>query len=380
MRRAKGSGSIRRRGNSWQVRYLGPPDKEGKRSYVSETVHGLRKEADRLLREKTGQVETGNYVEKTIETVGNYLESWLDTYAAHNTSLRTQQGYRGNIGRYVVPLIGTIPLQALRAHHIQEMQTSLFNRGLSGTTILHVHRILKQALNHAVTWEKLSRNPAWAVKAPKIQKKEMKMWSLNTIGEFRRVSKQSSHHNFYEMALVTGMRRSEIAGLRWESVDLERGVLQVVSTIQRITGKGLVEGVPKTNKSRRSIELGLDAVSLLRRIRIAQSEQKLSVGSIWREYGYVFTNSDGGPVDPDEVTKDFGVIVKQHSLPHLTFHGLRHAHATLLLTSGIQPKVISERLGHSNISITMDTYSHVLPNLQKEAAAAIDEVLARATG
>ncbi|MSQ07667.1 MAG: site-specific integrase [Dehalococcoidia bacterium] len=155
------------------------------------------------------------------------------------------------------------------------------------------------------------------------------------------------------------------------------GKLSVVNTLQRITGHGLVVGPPKTARSRRSIALSPEAVNLLHAIRGRQIEQRLAAGDAWQNTGYVFTQANGTPVAPDMISKDFCAIVRTAGLPHLTFHGLRHAHATLLLTAGVHPKVVSERLGHSNIAITMDTYSHVLPGLQEAAALALDERLAR---
>ena len=142
----------------------------------------------------------------------------------------------------------------------------------------------------------------------------------------------------------------------------------------------MVEGVPKTEKSRRVITLSKDTIELLRRIRTRQLESKLKAGPLWRDLGFIFTNGDGSPMSPDGASQNFTEIVRDNQLPHLTLHGLRHAHATLLLTSGLQPKVISERLGHSSISTTMDIYSHVLPSLQKEAAVAIDKILSVSNG
>ena len=173
------------------------------------------------------------------------------------------------------------------------------------------------------------------------------------------------------------MRRAEIAGLRWEYVDLANGKLSVAVTLQRIVGKGLVQGQPKTGKGRRMLSLSESNVSLLHEIRGRHIEDRLRAGPAWQDTGYVFTQEDGSPIDADRISRDFARIVRTDGLPHLTFHGLRHAHATILLTAGIHSKVVSERLGHSNIAITMDTYSHVLPDLQAEAAQAVDERLAR---
>ena len=378
MRRAKGSGAIRKRGDSWQIRYLAPPDSDGKRKNISETVKGLRKEAERVLRLRTGAIESGSYVEKTSETAEQFFNEWLKTYAAHNTSPRTQQDYAGHIKRYVTPEIGQIPLQSLRPQHIQSMENSIFEKGLSGTTALHVHRIVKQSLEHAVQWEKLVRNPAASIKAPRPTKRRVSMWDLKTISRFKAVSMTSTYNQIFETALITGMRRSELLGLKWSAIDLETGKLKVLNTLQRITGKGLVEGIPKTDKSRRSIKLGQDIVKIFRKIQTAQVEARLAAGSLWQQTDFVFTKPDGAPIDPDSVTHEFTRIIRENELPKLNFHGLRHAHATLLLTSGIHPKVVSERLGHSNIGITLDTYSHVLPSLQEEAADAIERQLAKA--
>ena len=185
----------------------------------------------------------------------------------------------------------------------------------------------------------------------------------------------SPNQDYYHLGILTGMRRSELSGLKWDSVDLDSGRLSVVRTLQRIYGQGLIEGQPKTPKSRRSIKLNASAVMLLLRIRKQQNEQRLSLGPIWNDTGHVFSKEDGNPIDPDLLTHDFQNIVRKEGLPHLTLHGLRHAHATMLLSAGIHHKIVSERLGHSTVAVTMDTYSHVLPDMQDQAAQAIEEKL-----
>lgn len=151
--------------------------------------------------------------------------------------------------------------------------------------------------------------------------------------------------------------------------------MSVVATLQRIKGYGLVEGLPKTARSRRLIALAPDATELLHGIRGRQMQHQLEFGDVWQNTRYVFTQLDGTPVVPDRVTQDFARVVKREGFPHLTLHGLRHAHATLALTAGVNPKVVSERLGHSTIAVTMDTYSHVLPGMQEEAALAVERLL-----
>ncbi len=176
---------------------------------------------------------------------------------------------------------------------------------------------------------------------------------------------------------MTGLRGSEIFGLKWDAVDLVGCSLRVVRTLQRITGYGLVEGQPKTKRSRRVISLAPVAVELLHGVRGAQMEHQIEYGDLWQNTGYVFTRSDGSPVAPDMVSKDFCALVRKHHFPHLTFHGLRHANATLAMTAGINPKVVSETLGHSTVGLTLDLYSHVTPNMQEEAAQAVANLLRR---
>jgi len=374
--RTKGNGSIQQRSpGAWRLRYNGPPGPDGRRKQVTETVRGSRKEAERVLRERLAAIESGGYIAKQKETVGQFLTRWLDTYAATNTTLKTQQGYRQNL-KYVNPLSGT-PLQSLTAQQIQGIYADMTERGLSATTVVQLHRILHKALGTGIKWGLLTRNVADATTPPRIERKEMEMWDIETIHKFLDAAGASRYRDFYHLALLTGMRRSELAGLQWASVDLVNARLSVVKTLQRVSGKGLIEGQPKTARSRRSIALSPDAVALLHEIRGRQIGQQVEVGEVWKSTGYVFTQSDGRPIDPDGTTKDFAKVVKTVGLPHFTLHSLRHAHATMLLEEGVNPKVVSERLGRATFATTMDVYSHVLPGIQEQAALALDSKLGR---
>ena len=367
-------GNLQKRSKgSWRLRYDGPPDGNGRRRQVTETIRGTRKEAERVLRERIATAENGGYVPKAKDTVNSFLKKWIGTYVATNTTVRTLHGYQGYIDRYITPTIGSIPLQSLTAPQVQKVYADLQGRGLSANTIGQLHRIFKESLSHAVRWGILSRNVAEAVTPPKAVRNQIIMWDVDTILRFLEATNAGRFGTLYRFATLTGMRRSEICGLKWECVDLPRSSLSVVTTLQRISGYGLVEGQPKTAKSRRSIALSPDTVALMHDIRGRQMEQRLSVGDTWRESGYVFTEEDGSPIVPDKITQDFARVVKRLGLPYLSFHGLRHVHATLLLLAGTNPKIVSERLGHSNIAITMDIYSHVLPGLQEAAALAIDK-------
>ena len=372
------NGSVRQRSKgTWQLRYDAPADGTGKRRYVSETVHGNKREAERVLRERLAAIENGGYVNKDKETVTEYLHRWLDTYVATNTFLRTQHGYRAYFQRYVEPKVGNIPLQSLNARHVQGIYSDMLGRGLSNTTVVQLHRILKEALSHAVKWGILTRNVSDATSPPRIERKEMPMWDIETINHFLTVVRASRFGDLYYFAVLTGLRRAELCGLRWDSVDLPGSRLSVVNTLQRIPGHGMVDGQPKSSRSRRSLAISPESVALLNDVRKQQVEHQLELGELWQRSGYVFTNVDGSSIIPDQVTQGFARLVRKSGLPHLTLHGLRHAFATVSLTAGVDLKTTSEMLGHSTIAITADIYAHVLPQVQQAAAAAVGQLLKR---
>ncbi|MCK9355769.1 MAG: site-specific integrase [Dehalococcoidia bacterium] len=371
----RGSVSQRYKG-SWQLRYDGPPDASGNRRQVNETVRGTRKDAERLLRERIHAIDNGGFLPKDKETLSQFLEKWLDTYVATNCAPRTLMDYRGYVRRYVTTALGSKPIQQVTARDIQQLYADMLVR-LSPKTVLHLHRVLREAFKHAVKWGVLIRNVADATTPPHPRAKQVEVWDAPTINRFLEIARSSPYCHLYRCAVLTGMRRSELAGLRWEAVDLENSRLSVVATRIRITGHGVMVGQPKTARSRRLIALSPDTVALLREVRVTQLLQEATHNGAWKPSGYVFVNAYGNPVNPDDLSDDFHRLVVKSGLPHLTLHGLRHAHATLLLSAGVHAKVVSERLGHSTVGITLDVYSHVLPHVQEEAANKIDAELQR---
>ena len=368
-KRAYDSGSIRQKGRGWQIRYR----KDGERKY--EQVNGTFKQAEKVLRERLVAIEKGEYVGTKKLTTSAYLQDWLETYAVTNCTAKTVQGYKQSINCYTAA-IASITLQKLDATHIQPIYAGMIKRGLSNRTADALHKALSIALNTAIKQGILKRNPLDNVIAPKVAKKEVEVWDAEMRAKAMTVLKGSQYGDFYQLGLMTGMRRGELAGLKWANVNLANKQLQVVNTLQRITGQGLVNGQPKTERSRRSIALSTDTVALLHEIRGKQMTQQLEVVDAWTDSGYVFTSADGMPVDPNLATRAFKKVLASAGLPKLTIHGLRHTHATILLEQGVNPKVVSERLGHASVATTMDIYSHVLPDMQEKAALAIDAALA----
>ena len=372
------NGSIQQRSKgTWRLRYDGPPDSLGKRRQVSETVHGSKKEAGRVLRDRLASLESGNHVSRTKETLGSFMQSWLDGYAATHTWPRTLMGYRGNISRYIVPCLGGVQLQTLNPRHIQKLHTWMLDKGLSNQSVVHAHRVLSEALKHAVEWGIIPKNPAQSVSPPRPERKEVEVWNLDNIQRFMEASRDTPFHDAFLMALYTAMRRSEITGLRWESVDFTASTIRITGTLQRVTGHGLLAGQPKTKTSRRAVDIGQPAVELLHSIRGRQLALQAELGDLYQnEAGYVFTNDLGRPIDSDRLSRGFRKIVKAAGLPQATLHSLRHCHASLMLADGASIKTIAERLGHSNPALTLSVYSHLLPGIQRQAVEALHRRLA----
>jgi integrase len=373
-----GGGSITKLpSGSWILKWYGPADQDGNRKRLTHTVKGSKTDANKKLRELLSAVDSGSHVDKSPVTVKQFATRWMDTYVATNCRLRTAIGYQGNIDRYISPAIGRIAVQNLASSQIQAIYAGMLERGLSHTTTLHVHRVLKQMLACAVKWGVIVRNPADAATPPKREKKQLPMWDVTTIGRFLDETEETPYGAIFDFAVHTGLRRSEICGLKWEAIDLVAGRLEVVATLQQIRGHGLVTGTPKTERSRRSITLGPSTIELLRLVQGTQQLAKMDAGPLWQEQGYVFTQADGSPVLPGTLTENFRFSARGLAMPPLTFHGLRHAFATVALQAGMNPKVVSEALGHSSVTITLDTYSHVLPNMQNELAIAVENILKR---
>ncbi len=350
-------------------------DSSGKRMRKSITVKGNKADAQRKLRELLTDLDKGIPVDESKISVGEFLDQWLRDYAETQTAQRTVEGYRGNINRYLKPKLGHIPLAKLTPYHVQELYADMIRKGLSARTVIHTHRVLSEALAYAIKWGLLVRNVCEAVDPPRPIKKEMIALDTGDVQKLLEATSQSSYGSIFYLAIYTGLRRSEILGLRWCDLDLPRKSISVNQTVVRLINKGLVVGQPKTGSSRRSVSLSPNAAALLSGLKAKRMEQLESVGIKLDESGFVFSNSDGGPVSPDTVSHEFKNIVRELGLPPVRFHDLRHTHATLMLKEGIHPKIVSERLGHSSIAITMDTYSHVLPGMQEEAAMVFEQSL-----
>lgn len=378
-------GHIYRRGKqSWGIVADLSRDAAGKRRQKTLTVRGTKKEAEARLAQMLHELNTGTFVEPAKMSVAEYLKRWLSEYAAHNVARKTYERYDEIVRLHLIPAVGTHRLTGLKPLHIQEYYSAALrsgrcdgNGGLSPQTVLHHHRILREALQQAVRWQLLARNPADAVEPPRSAKREMQVLDEEQTAKLLDVAKGSRLSMVIFLAVATGLRRGEILALRWEDIDLDGASLQVRRTLEQARG-GLRFKEPKTERGRRLVALGPDAVETLRRHRLEQIKERLALGQSYKNSDLVCARLHGTPFDPSEVTAGFAKLIRSLDLPRVRLHDLRHGHATHLLRLGIHPKVVSERLGHSGVGITLNTYSHILPGMQEDAALRLDRALSEA--
>jgi integrase len=310
------------------------------------------------------------------ETTADFLNRWLEESVKPTVRPPTYRSYEQMVRLHIVPDLGRIPLARLSPRDIQGLINYKLTTELSPRTVQYIHAVLRHALAQALRWGLVARNAAALVDAPRVQRPEVTPFNPEQADIFLNAAKGDRLEALFSVALAVGLRQGEALGLRWEDLDLDKGDLRVRVALQRVGGKlEFVE--PKTARSRRTIALPDLIVASLRAHRARQLREKLVAGSRWQETGVVFTTAIGTPLDGRNVTKNFQKLVVKAGLPLIRFHDLRHTAASLLLAQEIHPRVVMEILGHSQIKLTMDTYSHVIPALQREAASKIDVVLRR---
>jgi integrase len=306
------------------------------------------------------------------------LLSWLEEVHKASIRPRSYERYEQIIRLHLLPTLGAIPVQKLSPQQVQQLMVKKLAEGLHPTTVINIHNLLHKALDDAVRWGLVARNVCDLVSPPRKVRREMQALTPEQVKRFLEAIKGHRLEALFTLALATGMRRGEILGLKWQDINFKEGMLQVrrvLSRLPQLMGKGDVEAEPKTNKSRRSIVLPTFVLAALQQHRLDQQKLKAAVGADWHDQDLVFCTGTGTSLNPNRVLEALKKVLKQAGLPTIRFHDLRHSAATLLLSLGIHPKVVQELLGHSQIGMTLDIYSHVLPTMQKEAMERLTKAL-----
>jgi integrase len=368
-RRGNGEGSIYQRADgTWCATISVGYTSEGQRK--RRTLFG---ESKQDVQNKLAKVANNLAHQRDIDPqrikLGEYLDRWLKDAARQRVRDTTYANYERVIKNHIKPHLGGVPLAKLTAFQIHGLYSSLGQLGKSAETIRLTHAVLHRALKQAVRWRLIPFNMAADVDRPRAAKSEVTPLSATQVNELLSAARGDRLEALYALAVTAGMRLGELLGLQWSDVDLKGRAVMVQHSLQELAGK-LTLTEPKTNRGRRRIELPQLAVVALNQHRKRMLKEGLA-GVSW-----VFPNASGGPWRRSHFhAQQYKPLLKRAKLPPIRFHDLRHTSATLLLSQGVHPKVVQERLGHSQISVTLDTYSHVLPTMQLEAATKFDELL-----
>jgi integrase len=377
-------GSIAQRSpGTWSIRIEIPTDPvTGKRRQKRETFRGTKKEAETKLTALLKDVDTGGFVNPSKMTLGNFLRQWLTDYVEAGVRATTKEGYRIIVERHLIPGLGNIVLGQLKPSHLQAYYSTALKEGhkrskggLSARTVLHHHRVISESLNHAVKWGMVARNVALAVDPPRPVQKEMQILSDDGIAQLLEGARSTQYYPLIYLAIFSGLRRSEILGLRWRDLDFERSTILVHQVLHCLPGGRIVFQEPKTSRSKRTVTLSPAPILVLKAHRERVEADRFTLEMPLSGDDLVFTEPSGSPILPNTFTHAFGRIARKSGLSNIRLHDLRHTHVSRLIRQGVYSKEIADRIGHSTISTTMDVYGHLMAESQREAAMKFEQGL-----
>lgn len=355
--------------------------KTGKKKRKWHSFAGTKREAQAECARLITALKAGDYVEPSKQTLGEFLDEWL-AFIKPTVAPKTHERYAEICQKSIAPLIGEVALSKLKTDRIDTAFSKALTEGrrdgqggLAPRTVHHMRRVLIKALGQAVTWERLSRNPATATTPPKVERQKMLAYDAAQMATLLEAFRPTRMFVPVLLAVMCGLRRGEIIALRWKNVELgdNRRQLSVVESAEQ-TKDGIRYKEPKSGRAR-TVALSSTVVAELKAHRARQAEEQLRLGLRPDGESFVVAQIDGSPLQPRSLTHEWVRLIEKTELPRIRFHDLRHTHASQMLAAGVHPKVASERLGHSSIGITLDLYSHVMPGMQADAAEQVDAAL-----
>jgi len=374
-RRGPGEGTIcQRKDGYWCASLTVGQDGQGRQKRAWFYGKSFKEVQDKLTRAKS-DLQRGIFGDPDRQTVKVFLNHWLEDTVKGKNKPRTFESYDGVVQRHIIPAIGSVRLTKLTPQHLQRLYREKQDEGLTRAVRL-IHAVLHRSLNQALKWGLVYRNVADMVDAPRVAKKEMQVLTPEEAGQFLEAAKDDRLNALYVLAVTCGLRQGELLGLKWADIDWKGGTLQIQRQLQYLDGEFQFTEL-KSAKARRTVALPVMAVAALKKHRSQQNETRLALGEDWQDMDLMFTSEVGTPLHKSSLRiRSFNPILDKAGLPRIRFHDLRHTAATLLLAQGVHPKLVQEQLGHSQISLTLDTYSHVLPAMQREVASKMDAIFA----
>ena len=376
--RRRSRGSIVKRGHTYSIVVecgRDPVTDKRKRQWIS--GFATKREADRKLTETLSKLDQGLSVDSTKVRVDEYLNTWLQDVVSIRNRPRTVESYAVIVRNHINPVLGSIRLSKLTAADVQRLEAGLLSAGLTPNTVRHVHVCLAKALKDAMRSGVLHQNVCQAVQAPSPGIYKVNLPDHEEINRILDLAESTLYGPVFLLMAFTGIRRGEAVALKWENVDLDRGVVSIVATAQRLQLKGIVFQPPKSAAGRRGIAIDDGTIDMLRAHRGNQLLLQMELGEAFVDHGLVFPGPFGRLIDPSVLTRNFEKLVRKAGFPRMRLHDLRHGHAAGLIRSGIYPLVVQERLGHASPAFTMQVYGHVSAGMQEEAAKAFAGLMAR---
>lgn len=367
-KRGNSEGTIFRKANGkWRAQI----SIDGKRLSITTNT---RAESHDWLRKMLNQIGQGMTFEGQNLTLSEYIKSWI-TLKKNALRVKTAIQYVWLINIYIVPGLGKVKLKDLNLRTVSRFYEALTNQGVGLSNIRYSHRVLHAALEQAVKDGAIIRNPAHGATVPRAVHKEMQILNDQQVGLFLVAASVSRYKVLYHLAITTGMRFSELRGLRWSDVDWIKGTIKVNRQIQDVPGRGSLTGMPKTHSGTRIILLGEMSLNVLKEQKQRIDHDKTIAGNDWKENDLIFPSSIGTPFGASNLRKDFIQVLKDANLPRIRFHDLRHTAASLMLNHNVPALVVSKILGHSNPSVTLNIYAHSTLDMQAMAANVMDEIV-----
>jgi integrase len=360
-------GYIRKRGDKYSFTVdIGKDPRTGKRK--QKTVSGFRtkKEAQVALAELVTDVDKGNYLEPEKRKFKEFALNYIENIYRERVKKSTYEVTYNVLIAQLIPYFGETDLNDIDQFMIHEFYKEKKEKYASAY-IQRMHELLRLILRVAYKWEVLQKDISSLIEAPRLIKKKMNVWTIDQVNAYLDFTQHSRYHPIFFLAAYTGMRKGEICGLTWDDIDFENKCISVNKTLSYITSeKSYILQTPKTRSSNRIIYMDEDIIKVLKKQRYHQNLEKLKYGGVYQDHNMVFAQETGDYICMPGVNCLFLRYIRQTELPRIRFHDLRHTHATILLQMGVNPKIVADRLGHTSVKITLDTYSHVLPSMQQD--------------